>query len=273
MDSSGLMPKRRGDKPTAEEWNAIVTALHSLIGVAPPLRLYKSSTGIVIGGGSLAAEPLGIPFLNTSGEEIPAYAVMGQYNDHGAGDDGQGGVISVIKPTYFQRRWYINGPDVIPDGGTGYCFTGIDRPIRVLIDEDADPIYGMEPLGPRPGKWGLFPFEYGFDLLGNSFHINGGGSGDEALYGNCFQHATDFVVIEFDGAVVPTSSSYGAKILGGYPGSYTITPWNGGLAAIPVFFHYLKSGTLPAGTRMGAHYANGFWQAMASECPEDEGSS
>lgn len=84
--------------------------------------------------------PYTIPFRNDSGETIPAFGVMrpriaADATTEIVDRDGRW-CVSVVKPdTKFSRRYLINGPTAIPDGGFGLAADG-STPVLALRDNE-----------------------------------------------------------------------------------------------------------------------------------------
>lgn len=99
-----------------------------------------------------------IPFVNTSGEEVPAYAcmkVVGTTTVNGRY------ILEIDKPDEYGAQWQhlINGPVAVPDGGYGTC-TG-NFPTRIAsTGSTAGELYG-----PRNNSWELTSNTGGFRAL------------------------------------------------------------------------------------------------------------
>ena len=94
---------------------------------------------------------------NDSGEDIPAFAVM-KIDDAEA---VSGRLVYVVKKpdAEFQRRYLINGPFVIPDGGSGNgTFATAENPATALRNDDADPDDYGSVWGVASGSWELTRF-------------------------------------------------------------------------------------------------------------------
>lgn len=107
--------------------------------------------------------PRGIVFRNTSGEEIPAYAVM---RITGAERRAGRPVITVGKPsTTFRRLYLVNGSKKVGAASTAYGVgTYLDEGGEVLYDSGT-PAMG-ESWGPKNGQWSLAKWRYGFTITG-----------------------------------------------------------------------------------------------------------
>lgn len=107
--------------------------------------------------------PKFVAFRNTSGEEIPAHAVM-----RVTGAEVKGGLplITVAKPsTTFQRLYLVNSERRVGGGanarGVG---TWLEEAAYVLY-EAGTPAVG-ESWGPKAGQWSLAKWRYGFTIQG-----------------------------------------------------------------------------------------------------------
>ena len=106
-----------------------------------------------------------VQFRNTSGEAIPAYAVM-----RVTGAEIKNGlpIITVAKPsTTFQRLYLVNGPMRVGSASTarGVGTWLDDEPGMILYDTGNTPAYG-ESWGPQDGTWTIKKYRYGFTIIG-----------------------------------------------------------------------------------------------------------
>lgn len=87
--------------------------------VARQLRASRLIDGVASG----RVDPYNIPFRNDSGEVVPPFAIM---RPTGLSFNQSGNwFVTVTKPDdTFRRRYYINGPVAVPDGGYGDCSDG-----------------------------------------------------------------------------------------------------------------------------------------------------
>lgn len=108
-----------------------------------------------------AARGVGYPFLNNSGETVPAYgcmAVAGIAID-GVGDpiyDSDGNVtLNCVKPsTTFRRLYVLNMDTAIAHGQTGRCFTPGGYDAALFLYNTGEPALS-ETFGPTSGQWYL----------------------------------------------------------------------------------------------------------------------
>ena len=134
----------------------ITSELQSIIAAEVSKQLRASRMGD--GAASTRVDPYNIPFLNDSGEVIPPYAVMRpstitfrRGNWH----------LTMVKPdTTFARRYYVNGPFAIPDGGFGRC---------------SDGTYPTLARFPGPGTY--VDFRTNFGVAVDSWNLKKGGVG------------------------------------------------------------------------------------------------
>lgn len=101
-----------------------------------------------------------IPFMNVSGETIPAFAALAI-----TGVSYESGIAYLLcdKPgTTLVRAYAVNNMFDVPAGLRGTCFRTGD--VRVLCDEGT-PAAG-EGWGPRPGQWSLAQGYPGFTMQG-----------------------------------------------------------------------------------------------------------
>jgi len=118
-------------------------------------------------------EPRMVPFLNNSGETIPAHAVL-------KGTEVTNGVVQASKPDGDGSTgvWYVNGPVRVLNGGYGACTK--ENPVWVLYD-DADAVVNGDEWGPQNGSWELKKGNVGFVAGGGAsggrawFEFKGGG--------------------------------------------------------------------------------------------------
>lgn len=97
----------------------------------------------------------GIHFANTSGETIPAFAVM-QIND--AALDRERPYVEVVKPTSSGRLYLFNGPRDVADEATALGY----REGRALVSGSTT----SDLWGPVAGEWELASGGYQFELAG-----------------------------------------------------------------------------------------------------------
>lgn len=101
----------------------ITGEMQSIIAAEVSKQLRASRMGD--GSASMRVDPYNIPFRNDSGEVIPPYAVMRPDALSTEGESQGNWFFKVVKPDdQFRRRYYINGPVAIPDGGFGMCSDG-----------------------------------------------------------------------------------------------------------------------------------------------------
>ena len=109
------------------------------------------------------------PFINRSGEEIPAYALMelqeGDAIHRDSVDDGE--LVAVVKPTKIKEEgtglYLINGPASVDKGQEGRGTRS--WPARVLYDDDMEPLTG-ERWGPVGGEWHIARGKGNFSVVG-----------------------------------------------------------------------------------------------------------
>lgn len=96
--------------------------------------------------------PYDRPFVNVSGETIPAFAIV----EIGGWVDDQGGVsvFKAVKPTKDGKMYLANGPLAVPAGRKGWAAS---RPhgLWVLYGGTATPALNQE-YGPKAGEWSLW---------------------------------------------------------------------------------------------------------------------
>lgn len=134
-----------------------------------------------------------VPFYNSSGETIPAYAVM---RIVGVQTLGSIPVITVAKPSStFQRRYLINGPlPVSGDANQAPNFgTWAEGAAFALYDDADTPAYGEE-WGPQSGSWEIKKNRYGFFILG-------GATGGETDIVACHQTLVTEIYGQTDGTL------------------------------------------------------------------------
>lgn len=105
----------------------------------------------------------GVEFVNASGEEIPAHAVM-----RVTGAELKAGlpIITVAKPnTTFQRLYLVNGPLRVGSESTARGIGTWLSDANFVLYDSGTPAVG-ESWGPKNGQWSLAKWRYGFTIAG-----------------------------------------------------------------------------------------------------------
>lgn len=104
------------------------------------------------------------PFRNSSGERIPAHAVIAIDGEHEYETGFK--VLNAVKPSSSEDVVYaINAPVGVPTSGPGNCSSGFAK--RVLYDTGSTPTPGQE-WGPESGSWKIHPDGEGFTIVGGA---------------------------------------------------------------------------------------------------------
>lgn len=150
-----------------------------------------------------------IPFRNDSGETVPAYGVMRVVNKTTI--DARP-IYTIGKPnTTFQRRYLVNSPTEVIDGGRGWG-TWLWHADYVLYDSGSGtPAFGEE-WGAQNGTWTLAKNRPGF--------LIDGGNETNPHRTIAMQHLITSVLAQTDGAI-DLESSGTLDVLCGAPGSET----------------------------------------------------
>lgn len=117
---------------------------------------------------SLPNKTLWLPFRNTTGDDIPAHAVLQPKSliDRTQNGTKERWILEVEKPNDSPTPFYlINGGRKVRYRETGFCTMPIGQPTEVLIDPDADPEF-LDAFGPVENEWYLGPSNAGFLWLG-----------------------------------------------------------------------------------------------------------
>lgn len=163
-----------------------------------------------------------VPFINASGEEIPAYAVM-RITTPTTVDSEK--VVNVAKPDGTYRwRYLVNGPDTVDaaSGSRGWG-TWVWDSDRVLYDTGSTPAFGEE-WGPKSGEWKLFQHRPGFILDGRYDATDGVVWAQQMPPG-------EILVKNSTGSAIAAAASGTATLYGGTAGSeatlgLTVTAYN-----------------------------------------------
>lgn len=90
------------------------------------------------------------PFVNQSGETIPAFGVL---EVGGWVDDSKGrSVFRAVKPTKDGKIYYVNGPLAVPSGSNGWAASADGH--WALYEGTSTPQLNQE-YGPKAGSWAL----------------------------------------------------------------------------------------------------------------------
>lgn len=156
LDDNGLQIEKRvwNSQSSEAPANTILHAIQDEFG-----DLY-----IIRGGGT--STPIGVPFVNNSGETIPPGGVM-------FAEDSVliGGVPYILaeKPSVFDRFWLINGPTPVAPLGTslGSWLTDLTGFVAVA----SATVHNGISYGPKPGSFLLHDYRLGFTALENATHV------------------------------------------------------------------------------------------------------
>ncbi len=90
------------------------------------------------------------PFVNQSGETIPAFGVfeVGGWVDNSKGRS----VFRAVKPTKDGKVYYVNGPLAVPNGANGWAASADGH--WALYEGSSQPQLNQE-YGPKAGSWAL----------------------------------------------------------------------------------------------------------------------
>ena len=124
-------------------------------------------------GGYMPPRAGGVPFINQSGETVPAYGCM---RVTGGTTVSGSDYVTIAKPsTAFQRLYLVNRSVAVADlnSGLGSWLSDADW---VLYDDANTPAYG-ESWGPVASSWEIAKYRYGFTIVGNP----SGGTTDTVL--------------------------------------------------------------------------------------------
>lgn len=197
-----------------------------------------------------------VPFVNASGEEIPARAIMRPtgYSNGSA----EGPVLTMAKPNATAQRAYaVNSPEAVPIGAYGQCT--FDSPVKILHDSgDGSPAFG-EIWEVRSGGWKLrknASAAQGFVALGTADSVGlfardlaAGGSGSHYYAVAGGSGSVSSAVFSFDD---PTASGSGTEILGWSlsvnPGSHFSIVSNRVRVGSTGYYHIDFSGAMDCGS-------------------------
>jgi hypothetical protein len=174
-----------------------------------------------------------IPFVNTSGETIPAFAVMAV---RGVAYENGIAFLQCDKPSAaFVRQYAVNNIYSVPPGLRGTCFRGGE--VRALYDVGS-PAAG-EGWGPKPGQWSL---SKGYPAAAGAVGIVDAAA--KVLLGS---------LREIDRMLVKTTAAVGTNVT-----TVTYTIYGGTLGAeVPLGFT-----SVPPARNRGRPIASGEWALL-----------
>jgi hypothetical protein len=113
----------------------------------------------------------GVVFINASGAEIPAYALMRVTTPTTVGDEM---IVNVAKPdATFRWQYLVNGPDTVENSATARGLgTWLYETERILYDTSSTPAFDQH-WGPKSGEWKLYQHRPGFVVDGRYDATNG----------------------------------------------------------------------------------------------------
>lgn len=101
-----------------------------------------------------SVQPRWVPFVNTTSETIPAYAIMAISTGSDFDADAGQSLLKVSKPsTTFCRMYAVNSSVDSTALGGGVCY--LSGPVQVLYDASSSPAVG-DGYGPKSGSWAVF---------------------------------------------------------------------------------------------------------------------
>lgn len=185
-------------------------------------------------------------FLNDSGEEIPAHAVM---RINGISVQRNRACYAMRQPNSFGSIWghRINGPTPVADGAFGVCtLTGV---IAGLYDTaDGTPAHG-EYWGPRNGSWKLRKNTSGWRVLAD-------GDSTGIAY---VQHWPSQTLVGKTDAAITKGNSGTISIYWGSAGA-TISDTGENVTA------YLRYGNVAINKFVTINWTGWAWEIIAAEC-------
>ncbi len=172
-----------------------------------------------------------IPVLNTTSEDVPAYAVLEPIGQI----DAKLGALLIRKPTGDGlRHVLVNGATAIPAGQPGQAY--LAPRVVVAYDTTAElPMVGDE-WGSEAGSWLLGTTPGGFIILGGAGggavnavrygvgEVVGSSSSSSSSGGNGIEVVTDVICTPDDGLLVTFSNLNGFVMIGGrqYPVTFQL---------------------------------------------------
>ena len=184
-------------------------------------------------------------FVNDSGEEIPAHAIL-EINGHV--QTGQQIMYRMQKPTQFGARWHhrVNGPHPVAIGWYGLCrLSGLAAAAYDVTD--GIPAIG-ELWGPRSGSWYLRALTGGWRIVG--------GASNGVVY---VTHEPQQTIVGKTDAAITKATSGTVSVYWSAPvGSLTDTSVN--------VTAYSRYGSIQVNKFVTLNWNGWGWEIIAAEC-------
>lgn len=211
---------------------------------------------VIMGGGT--SSPLGIPFINNSGEIIPPGAVMYAGADLIVGDTPY---ILASKPSVWDRFWLINGPTPVPVLGTslGSWLTDLTGFVAVASGS----VFNGISYGPKPGSWLLHDYRLGFTALSTT---------TQTVFGQTVAHFKQHVINQVTGLMYEKMEQGQTKQfeiwLRNSGGTPVVSGWNKINGRDGMYLN--KDEYVDKDTTVTFEWYSGFWELRNAKCVKND---